>query len=219
MGDAEEGINRYELKNGIMEAETLPNSLIPCRRYGKIYYRSRPLRYRDACTAVRQLQRGRMPAAVAFYRNLKDSFISRIWRVAAQEAGCSGYNLFVRHNINAFDREGVIADYSKITLSYGTLPLPEQLRVEKTGANQITVRWDNTLPVSYSRQEDRLFAAAIYGSNPFEVCFPDTEGICRPDLSATLILTNLPEDEIHLYLFFGSPRPENYSVQRYFFLD
>lgn len=202
-----------------MKSEPVCESWVTYHRYGKTYYRRRPARYRDACTAVQQLQRGRMPAVVAFYRNLKDTFISRIWRLVSRNEGCSGYNLFVRHNINAFGGEGVIADYSKITLSYGTLPLPEQLRVEKTGANQITVRWDDTLPVSYSRQDDRLFAAAIYGSNPFEVHFPDTQGICRKDLSVPLTLTNLPGDEIHLYLFFGSAQPENYSVQRYFFLD
>ncbi len=202
-----------------MKPEPIPDSLIPCRRYGKTYYRRRPERYRDACTAVQQLQRGRMPAAVAFYRNLKDTFISRIWRTSAREEGCSGYNLFVKHNINAFDLEGVIADYSKINLSYGTLPLPEHLRVERTGDNEVRIRWDNPLPVSYSRQNDRLFAAAIYSSNPFEVRFPDTKGICRQNLSATLVLTNQPEDEIHLYLFFGSVQPENYSVQHYFIIN
>lgn len=156
-----------------------------------------------------------MPAVVAFYRNLKDSLIPRVWRLSVREEGCSGYNLFVKRNINAFSREGSIADYGKITLSYGTLPLPDRLRVEKTGGNKVTVRWDDTLPVSLSRRGDRLFAAAIYGGNPFEVRFPDTEGICRRDLSATLVLDSLPEEEIHLYLFFGSAQPENYSAQHY----
>lgn len=202
-----------------MKPELIPDSLIPCRRYGKTYFRRRPERYRDALTPVQQLQRGRMLAAIAFYRNLRDTFISRIWRVAAREEGCSGYNLFVKHNINAFDREGVIADYSKITLSHGTLPLPEQLRVEKTGDNEVTVRWDDSLPVSYSRRADRLYAAVVYGSNPFEVRFPETEGIYRQDLSATLSLTASPEEEVHLYLFFGSTQPENYSGQYYFIIN
>lgn len=199
-----------------MKPEPIPETLIPCRRYGKVYYRRRPERYRDAFTPVQQLQRGRMPAAVAFYQNLKDSFLARIWRLAARTEGCSGYNLFVKYNIHAFDREGVIADYGRITLSHGTLPLPECLRAEKTGEKEVTVRWDDQLPVSSSRQYDRLFAAAIYSSNPFEVHFPDTKGICRNDLSAALSLDNLPEDEIHLYLFFGCGQPENYSVQHYF---
>ncbi|MDE5638452.1 MAG: hypothetical protein K2I47_01420, partial [Odoribacter sp.] len=101
----------------------------------------------------------------------------------------------------------------------GTLPLPERLRVEKTGDNEVTVRWDDPLPVSYSRRADRLYAAAIYGSNPFEVFFPETKGICRQDLSATLALTASPEEEVHLYLFFGSVQPANYSGQHYFIIN
>lgn len=198
-----------------MKPEPISDSLISCNRYGKTYYRRRPGHYRDARTPVQQLQRKRLPAVVAFYQNLKDTFLARIWRVAALPNGCSGYNMFVKHNIQAFDSEGVISDYSKITLSAGTLPLPGSIRVEKTGEHEVRIHWDDTLPVSYSRQEDRLFAAAIYSSNPFEVHFPETKGICRQDLSASLILTNLPEDEIHLYLFFGSKQPENYSIQHY----
>lgn len=201
-----------------MKPESPPDFLVSCHRYGKVYYRRRPERYRDACTAVQQLQRGRMPAAVAFYQNLKTTLIARLWRLAAREKGCSGYNLFIRHNINAFDREGIIADYGKITLSHGTLPLPENMRIEKTGENEVRVRWDDSHPVSYSRKDDLLFAAAIYGSNPFEVHFPDTRGICRDALSATLLFEHSPEEDIHLYLFFGSRQPENYSAQQYFII-
>ncbi|WP_251621552.1 DUF6266 family protein [Odoribacter lunatus] len=199
-----------------MKIDSPTDGFVAYHRYGKTYYRRRPDKYRDACTPVQQLQRGRMPAVVAFYQNLKDSFIARIWRAAALQNGCSGYNLFVKYNINAFEQNGEVADYSKLTLSEGTLPLPEHIRIEKTGEREVTVRWDDLLPVSISRKSDRLFAAVIYSSNPFEVHLLATEDTCRGDLCTTLMLDNSPEDTVHLYLFFGSEKPESYSAQQYF---
>ncbi|MDE7073593.1 MAG: hypothetical protein K2O69_00845 [Odoribacter sp.] len=206
--------------SSVLRKKTPPGGgrLVRCERYGKVYFRRAPVEYRDACTAAQQLQRGRMPASIAFYRTLRDTPVPLIWQRAAVEAACSGYNLFVRHNINAFACDGSISDYAKITLSTGRLDLPEHVTAT-VGGGEVCVRWDVPAGLAAARREDTLVAAVIYADAPFEVFFLPVEGITRERGEARLPVDDSGSGALHLYVFFRSGLGNLFSVQRYFCLN
>lgn len=190
--------------------------LIKCNRYGKEYLRRTPVRFKDANTPSQQLQRGRMDAVIPFYRQFKGTLIPQIWKIAAEKAGCSGYNLFVGQNMKAFDREGNIFDFPAVTLSKGTLPMPAHQNIEETGADFVTLSWDEAEGFSGQREEDRMIAGVIYESEPFEVFFCPVEKVRRKDFRARIPLERKGEGAVHLYVFWSNGDSTRFSDQCYF---
>lgn len=193
-----------------------PGRLIKCKRYGKEYLRRTPLHYRDAVTPAQQLQRGRMDAVIPFYRQFKGTLIPHIWKIAAEKAGCSGYNLFVGQNMKAFDREGNIFDFSAVTLSRGTLPMPAHQNIDEAGADFVALNWDEAEGFPGQREEDRMIAGVIYEAEPFEVFFCPLEKVRRKDFRVRIPLERKGEGTVHLYVFWSTDDSTRFSDQCYF---
>ncbi|MEG2277787.1 MAG: DUF6266 family protein [Odoribacter sp.] len=196
-----------------------PSRWVVCHRYGQTFRRRTPLSYQDAKSDPQLLQRGRMNAVVAFYKNLVGTPFQQIWRIAAQKGGCSGYNLFVMYNINAFDKDGYIFDYSNIDLSEGKLQLPAEMKVAATGENAIAVTWEEVPGQTPARANDRLMAAVIYEHAPFEVFICPTDASRRGEQRALISLDRQGNETVHLYVFFRTEGSDQFSEQRYFKLE
>lgn len=191
---------------------------VKCLRYNKVYYRRRPCDFQDAQSESQRLQRARMNAVVAFYRNVRPTLVGEAWQREAYRQHRSRYNLFVSVNINAFNQEGGVTDYSKLVLSKGELQLPDNVSVQAEGKAIATVCWRDN-----SRQQtawgcDLMEAVVIYDHAPFEVFRVTPGNVTRKDCGCVIPLAIQEGEGAHLYVFFRRKDSLVFSSQRYFCL-
>ncbi len=86
------------------------------------YIRIKPDHHNDANTEKQIQHRAKFSAVVALAKSIKTKIIKPVWDQLAVKM--SGYNLFVKENIKAFDVDGAVSDYSLLTFSNGNVSLP-----------------------------------------------------------------------------------------------
>jgi len=85
--------------------------------------RERPRRRKPGeWTEAQKAERVRYRAAVDFYKKIKMKLIQPVWSHSATK-GLTGYNLFLRENLHAFNTEGNINDPTMLKMAIGELSL------------------------------------------------------------------------------------------------
>lgn len=169
-----------------------------------------------SCT--QNLQRCRMRAAVALYRANRDTEIPNIWKLAVKEMVMSGYNLFIKTNIAAFDQNHRIIDYNMLHFSCGRLELPIHLEITGYRDGCVIVGWKNTFPMCSARVNDCLHAVWLKNNGGFSLQTVPTSCISRAEEKAILPVEGAGTEDLHLYLYFSNQAKNSFSPNKYFFL-
>lgn len=120
------------------------------------YMRGIPLSISNPQTVGQVNQRNKFGACVALAKSVMDTIIRPIWNRKAVKM--TGYNLFTKTNLPAFNELGEIDDFDSLKFSIGDLPLPVNLVVENNGAGNgaIHVTWVDNSGVGYAAPTDNI---------------------------------------------------------------
>lgn len=163
-------------------------------------------------------QRERISSIAILYRAAKAVSLHKQWQKAAEGTPLTGYNLFVHHNISAFTGEGVICDFDKLSLSMGTLQLPDHMKIYGGDSGEWFLEWKNDKPYPGTHENDRLIVTVMKREDVFTIEIPDIADYRRKHCRAVIRLPPLLSDYIHLYCYFCSDADEVFSKSRYFCL-
>lgn len=180
------------------------------------YIRIKPDHHNDANTEKQIHHRAKFSAVVALAKSIKTKIIKPIWDQLAVKM--SGYNLFVKENIGAFDADGAVSDYSLLKFSDGDVSLPGDLAIADDEAVEggIKVNWtDNTDPKEGIAATDELMLLAMAGDGIYVV----TPGATRADGEAAVVLPFGPGVEANVYVFFKNGEDNTYSADQFGAVD
>ncbi len=122
------------------------------------YIRTAPT-YTDESWSEKQLQlRSRFREVSQFVQRYKKSVIWSIWKLAPGKGG--GYHKFLGANIQAFDLDGTLKEFSMVRFSEGILPAPFQIHAERQ-SGEIRITWKNEAGQSRIRDNDQLWYMAV----------------------------------------------------------
>lgn len=173
---------------------------------------------KTAWTPSQQLQQKRLRTAVAFYRANAATPLPEIWREAAKEMVCSGYNLFMKTNMAAFSADHDILDYSLLHMSEGVLEVAPSLQVTKYGQGEVHVTWRNPLPATEECMSDLLQAVWLADNGTFTLHVPALPAVRRSNGEAVLPIPEAGQQGMHLYLYFSDKNGKRFSKDKYFYL-
>jgi hypothetical protein len=172
---------------------------------GITYLRVKSDHYNDANSEKQVKQRTKFAACVAFAKLIIDTIIRPIWNKKAVKM--SGFNLFTKTNLSAFNADGDIGDYSQLQVSVGDLPLPENIVIADDAETEggVSITWEDNSGTGSALASDELRILAI--SNGEVNVLQDIE-ITRETESAKVLLPYGAGVEVQVYVFFESV--ENY---------
>lgn len=192
------------------------------RRGGEVYVRKAPAPYKRQPSILQQVQRVRLAQVVAFYRSVGATFLLNIWKraVKIKYGHCNSMNMFIKHNIAAFDGNQGLTDYAKLHFSFGRLPQGDCFKaVLDSGGERLLVTWDEVTYLSRLRNNDSFMAVVLYETERFFVVMPGDTGAVRQDNRATIWLPASPEQPIAVYCFFTNTIMTDFSNDYYCKID
>lgn len=181
---------------------------------GRTCVRSCPLSYRDANTPAQQLQRMKLKDIATFYHVLKPTVISIIWRKFALGTSLSGYNLFVRENIRAFDGMGGII-FENLHFSKGKLPSAENMKLVRGSDRVVRLTWENLSACSRKRMTDPLMVVVVAADASFYLLTPPGFRVNREQKWAEIPLEEQEQPQ-HVYYFFAAEKMDGFSNDIHF---
>ncbi|MGQ7868952.1 hypothetical protein [Sunxiuqinia sp. sy24] len=161
-----------------------------------------------------QQQRKRFQAARTFYNAVRDRVVIPICKLSATRK-LTAYNLFLKANLGAFDKNGELADYSRLHFSMGSLPLPLQLSALRTAEDpdKVTISWNPTLQTKAESNNDELLCV---WASPNHWLGPVATASLREDGQCMLPLPETSDEESwNLYLFFKNSSGTSYSDDKH----
>lgn len=181
---------------------------------GQVRIRAKTMGYRDKKSPEQLTQRLKLKKCLRLYQYLDYAFLYS-WRQASEKMVMNGCNLFIKENIRNISPEGEVIDPAKLKICTGSLPLPANIKAEKTDGS-ITLRWD-TENMSMLQYDDMLhigvygFLSKIGQEAIFylkEVKATREEGSCQ---------FKFPKDTgmLHIYACFKSLYTNEYSDSAY----
>ena len=181
------------------------------RYRGGTYIRKAPKKRSDVNDPKQVQNRQRFISITRFCIQFKHTLIRQVWNDVATT--CSGYNLFMKANSPALDREGSLAHPLLLKLSAGKLILPEDISVERTapGASVIRISWIKEASISGTRAADQLMMITSDGQH-FSPMSPT--GIKRKDVEGVAELPLMPWAAGFVYLFFMADDRRDFSDSR-----
>jgi len=184
---------------------------------GRVYTRKLPNRKKEAWTPGMLQNLERFKQVNAFCALFKDDLIPQIWNGVDQKM--SGYALFLKTNVGAFEKDGSLEDVKKIKLSTGKLPFPEGMEVKRSAEveNLIEVNWPQEMHVGGLHMKDELMVVSSQDGQYSEITLTGITKTERKGSFELSFLSDLPaQGLLHLYLFFGSKDHREYSESRCF---
>ena len=181
----------------------------------KTYVRTAPNRKKNSWSKKQQQHRSRFQACTRFYQALRETVVIPIWNLSATK-NLSGYNLFMKTNLPAFDAEGARIDPALLHFSMGTLPLPQHLSIvrDETSPTTVQISWSAELITRAEQPDDELLMMI---RNDFQTFGPIETECLRKDESCRFDLSEwASESKWNLYLFFASADRTRYSTDQYF---
>ncbi len=169
-------------------------------------------------TLEQKLQQNRLRTVVSFYRANLTTRLPEIWRIAARDMVMSGYNLFLRKNMPAFNAGYGVGDYAMLHISEGTLEFPQALQIAGYGNGKVRLTWKNPLPETSGNMSDRLHAVWLDGNGDFSLHIPALSDILRRDEQAVLSMPEAGNKDLHLYVYFSDSEEKQFSQDKYFYL-
>jgi len=137
-----------------------------------------------------------------------DNIVHPIWDREAVKM--SGYNLFVKYNLPAFDKNGDIPDHSKLSFSVGDLILPENIEVQDDPGVEggIAISWNDNSGTGNALATDRLRVLAMCEG---EVSVLEGLEVTRDTGAANILLPFGAGVEAQVYVFFESEDVSEFS--------
>jgi hypothetical protein len=161
-------------------------------------------------TEAQQKQRSRFKSVVSLASSLLPSLIRPVWNLSSGKM--TGYNLFVKTNMPAFDESGVLVNYSDFHASVGALPLPESLNVQDDAdvVSGVELSWKDDSVTGIGNADDKLHLLVM---NSERVHILNTASV-RSDESAEITLP-VSVGDVHVYAFFGTTDGGKFSTDLY----
>jgi len=165
---------------------------------GETYMRTAPRRTKSSWTPKQLLHRKRFREVTSFCNQFQFSLIPQIWKLAGKKL--NGRNLFLKTNMPAFAMDGSLADPKMLRFSTGKLPLPQQLKAERTAVESTTiaVSWNNDPYLDPQRLTDHLMAISAGNGN---YSYLTSTGLVRGAMNGSFELPPHPIGATHLYMF------------------
>ena len=159
---------------------------------------------------AQQKQRGRFKSVVSLASSLMDSLVRPVWNLVGGKM--TGYNLFVKTNMSAFDESGVLVNYSDFHASMGALPLPENLNLQDDTdvASGIELSWKDESGTGLGNADDKLHLLVMTSE---KVHILNTVSV-RSDESVEITLP-VSAGDVHVYVFFGTAAGDKFSLDSY----
>ena len=161
-------------------------------------------------TEGQQKQRSRFKSVVGFASALLETLIRPVWNLSAGKM--TGYNLFVKNNMPAFDENGDLANHADFQASVGSLPLPANLTVQDDAdvVSGIELSWSDASATGIGNATDKLHLLVMSGER-VHIIHTDA---ARSDQSAEITLP-VEVGQTHVYAFFGTAEMDEYSEDIY----
>ncbi|WP_372639456.1 DUF6266 family protein [Ancylomarina sp.] len=161
-------------------------------------------------TEAQQKQRSRFKSVVSLASSLMSSLIRPVWNLVGGKM--TGYNLFVKTNMPAFDESGVLVNYTDFHASMGALPLPQILILQDDAdvASGIELSWKDDSATGIGYADDKLHLLVMNADN---VHILNTASV-RSDQSAEITLP-VSAGDVHVYAFFGTADGDKFSPDSY----
>jgi len=167
----------------------------------------------DAKTERQVAHRSRFKGAIGLTQSLQSLVVQTVWATAAKKMKMSGFNLFFKTNMKAFDQDGQLKDYGLLQISKGNL-VPAGLTIEPTTdvAKSVTISWEDNTGLGGACSNDRLRLLVIKdGLKPvlLKTTFERSAGTGNFEIPFE------SGDEVHLYAFFENAKGDQFSVDTY----
>ena len=110
-----------EIKSGLLkDAHGQFDGMVIYHKRGKTFGRKFPSYDGNAGSPTRAHQNTRLSSVVTLYQSVKNTFLVYSWNREANNRNiASGYNLFVKENINAYDTDYNIGDFALLKFTVG----------------------------------------------------------------------------------------------------
>lgn len=156
----------------------------------------------DKWTDDQKAQRVRMKSVANLYRKVKYPVVEYVW-LKTMSSRRVAYNQFVKNNMDAFDRNGQLADPLMLKMTVGELKLPYKMgaEVSRLNKNIVQVSWENNLPEGWEGCHDSLMGICFNGTS---FSLPLDFKACRKDNHALITLPSEYSEGYYIYLFFIS---------------
>ena len=165
--------------------------------------KSLPLSVANPNTAGQQAQRGAMTQIVLAARLLLASLIQVYWNPFAQQM--SGYNAFVKENIDTFTTAGFTTFASFFSMRGSLLGVVIGSIVADDSANTITVPWTDNSGTSDALATDEM-VFTVYNETQ-DYWLVDAGNAIRSDATYAIPDANMVAgDKVHVYI--GASRPD-----------
>ena len=207
-----------EIKSGaLLGAHGRYQGMVIFQKGKKTYGRALPSYDGNADSPSRKVQNARLAAAVTHYQTIKETFLYHAWRMeATRREVISGYNLFLKENIKAYNTDYTVGDFRLLTLVPGALQVPFRMQQQEAPAGVLSITWEASPWVSRQRNKDTFMLAVIYDDEPFRVEIIENTGITRLDGTATIPLAKAGAGKAYVYAFFTNEARDAFTNHVYF---
>jgi hypothetical protein len=183
-------------------------NLVFYQRYGVNCVRMKPSHFHDAKTEKQLIARGRFAGCNRFYDQMTMPLFRHIWKTVAQDTGKNAKNLFVKHNLYAFGKEGEIVNYDRLHFSMGLLPQPDGLQFERYNGRDCRLQWVYDPAQALGSPKDCLYVVEYQSVHN---CLIHKTDVSRRKGEALFSTSNDITDETHLYCFWGNEEGSAFS--------
>lgn len=172
------------------------------------YLRIKASHHNDAQSESQVNQRTKFGACINLAKSVMEALIKPIWSKKAVKM--SGYNLFVKTNLPAFNASGEIADFNVLKFAVGDLPQASNVVIEDDAAvpGGIHLTWVDNTGTGIAVATDRLRIAAMYNG---EIAVLSGIAATRADQAANVLLPFGAGVSVHVYAFFENEGNTKYS--------
>ena len=207
-----------EIKSGLLkDAHGQFDGMVIYHKRGKTFGRKFPSYDGNAGSPTRAHQNTRLSSVVTLYQSVKNTFLVYSWNREANNRNiASGYNLFVKENINAYDTDYNIGDFALLKFTVGDLQMPFHFRQQDAPEGVLSINWETSPWILDRRNKDELVLAVIYDNEPFRVQIIENTGITRTDGIANIPLEQPDATEAHVYAFFTNADRDSFTNSLYY---
>lgn len=185
---------------------------------GTQYMRGYPDHYHYERTKEGDIRHNKFTNVSKFVKRIKESILRPSWNKHANNN--IGKNLFTSVNYEAFTEDGRIGDYSKLILTLGDIPLPENIKISANNVD-MEITWDFDRRTSLGDPDDQAILCFFYKSD--KLCDPYFYTLCKREDKRAFCNLKFVDDcddkKIAFFLYFKNYNDTALSESIYFELD
>lgn len=176
------------------------------------YMRGIPSSIANPQTEGQVTQRNKFGACVALAKSVMDTVIRPVWNKKAVKM--TGFNLFTKTNLPAFNELGEIDDFDSLKFSIGDLPLPTNLVIENNlaGNGEIRTAWTDNSGTGFAAGTDRIRVLVMCEG---EIVVMQGLSFPRSGEFANFHIPFITGQTVHIYVFFENEAKTKYSTSQH----